>query len=376
LSSLKTNASKQNHNHTFYFITTNQLIMKKYYMLFTLLSGALFHLQAQITITRSDFGSVGDVLYYGNDTTVSNLSVGASGANKTWDFSKTVDANYYDTSVFVDPSTIAGAPAEANLALDGGEDGNETFFNINNNRVKTILPLGAFLLGNQQLTITNFPLNFGDDIKDSAFIKTQGKPDDLGYTNTPFDSIRIRVVIKSTSKADGWGSIITPVATHSALRVRSVVNTDFTIEGKLPFIGWSPLPINPDGQQVLYAWYGKGKNFSLAEASLDTNGVIKSFRYQVDSIPRKPTTGLVNINRITPSISAYPNPANEKLVFDFTNVEGELEIFTITGQVISKQPISGPKVSVETQYLPAGIYFVKAKNKYGAATTLKFVVQH
>jgi hypothetical protein len=85
---------------------------------------------------------------------------------------------------------------------------------------------------------------------------------------------------------------------------------------------------------------------------------------------------LVNINRITPSISAYPNPANEKLVFDFTNVEGELEIFTITGQVISKQPISGPKVSVETQYLPAGIYFVKAKNKYGAATTLKFVVQH
>lgn len=350
--------------------------MKKFYILFALLGGGLFQLQAQITITRSDFGIVGNILYYGNDTTVSNLSVGASGANKTWDFSGTVAADYYDTSIFVDPTTIEGAPAEANLAIDGGEDGDETFFNIDNNRVKTILPLGDFGMDNQQLTITNFPLNFGDVIKDSAFTKIQGTPDDFGFSGLPYDSLRISVDIKSTSTADGWGSLITPMATHNALRVRSVVNIDVTIEGKLPFIGWSPVPVNPDEQQILYAWYGKDKKFSLAEASLDTNGVITSFRYQVDSIPSKPTTGLANINRTTPSISAYPNPANEKIVFNFTNVEGELEIFTITGQVISKQLISGTKVSVETQYLPAGIYFAKAKNKDGAATTLKFVVQN
>lgn len=350
--------------------------MKKLYALLGILSSGISCLHAQITITRSDFGMIGDVLYYANDTTLTNLSVGPSGVNQTWNFSTSVRADYYDTSSFVDPLTLDGAPAEANLAIDEGADSEPAFFNIDNTRVKTILALGDFGMDNQQLTITNFPLNYGDIIKDSAYTKVQGTPDDFGFSGLPYDSLRITVDIHTTSTADGWGSITTPGGTHSALRVRNVTDVDVTIEGKLPIIGWSPVPVNPDRQQILYAWYGNGKKFSLAEANLDTNGVVTSFRYQVDSIPKKPTTGIAALSTNNKTITTYPNPANEKLFVHTPYTQGLLEIKTVTGQSVLTQPLLNNTTNIDIQNIPNGIYFMHVRNSEGSIEKSKIVIQH
>lgn len=349
--------------------------MKKLYALLGILSGGISCLHAQITITRSDFGVIGDVVYYANDTTLNNLSVGPSGVNQTWNFSTAVSANYYDTSSFVDPATLVGAPAEANLALDEGFDSEPSFFNIDSTRVKTILALGDFGMDNQQLTITNFPLNYGDVIRDSAYTKVQGTPADFGFSGLPYDSLRITVDIHTTSTADGWGSIVTPGGTHNALRVRNVTNVDVTIEGRLPILGWSPVPVNPDRQQILYAWYGNGKKFSLAEASLDTNGVVTSFRYQVDSIPKKPTTGLAALSNNKGGFSAHPNPASDQLFVQTPLAHGLLEMKTLTGQSVLTQQLLNTTTSIHTQNIPEGIYFLHITNTDGSVETAKVVIQ-
>ncbi|MES2778995.1 MAG: T9SS type A sorting domain-containing protein [Bacteroidota bacterium] len=347
--------------------------MKKTVTFLSMMGLFLLQSNAQITVTRTDLGVIGDVIFYANDTSLSNISVGASGANKTWNFSTTVSPNYYDTSTFKDPATVPGAPVEANIAIDEGVLNGASFFNIDNNRVKTIIPFSDYGMDNQQLTITTFPLNFGDIIKDSSYTKTQGTPDDFGFTGTPYDSIRISIDMHTTSTVDGWGSLVVPSGTHNVLRVRNVTNVDVTVEGK--FIVWMNVPINLDQNQILFAWYGNNKKYSIAEAYLDTNGVVSSFRYQVDSIPKKPTTGLANLSSPN-KITAYPNPANERITFTITSSEGQLDIMDITGHVVLSKTLDSKNVSIDTQTMPAGVYMARMQDLDGNYSSLKFVVQH
>lgn len=329
---------------------------------------------AQITVTRADFGTIGDVIYYGTDSTLTGLSVGTSGANKTWNFTTGVVPDTYDTATFKDPLTIPGAPAEANIALDEGMIG-ASFFNIDNNSVKTILPLSDFGINNQQLTITNFPLNYGDVIKDSSFTKTQGVPEDYGFSGLPYDSIRITIDIHTTSTVDGWGSLVVPSGTNNVLRVRNVTNVDVTLEGKI-LLFWTTIPVNMDRNQILYAWYGNNKKYALAEAQLDTNGVITSFRYQVDSIPKKPTTGLVQAFKPTLTLAAYPNPADEQITFNTDATTGRIDLMDITGQIVATSTLNNQTTTVSTQGMPAGIYIARVSGNDGSYAIAKFVVQH
>ncbi|MES2561020.1 MAG: T9SS type A sorting domain-containing protein [Bacteroidota bacterium] len=347
--------------------------MKKIYTLFCLMGIFLSQTNAQITITRSDFGMIGDIVYYATDTTLNNLSVGASGTNKTWNFNSSVSPNTYDTATFKDPNTVLGAPAEANLAIDEGMLG-ASFFHIDSNRVKTVLPLSDYGMDNQLLSITNFPLQYGDVVKDSSFNKVQGTPADFGFSGLPYDSIRITVDVKTTSTADGWGSLIVPSGTHNVLRVRNVTNVDVTVEGKIA-IFWTTVPVNLDRNQILFAWYAKNKKYAMAEAQLDTNGVVTTFRYQVDSVPTKPTTGLANLTP-TSQLTAYPNPANETITFNTTSPTGQLSIMDATGQLVSRKTFDTQNILFDTQLLPAGFYMAHIQDTDGSHSSIKFVVQH
>lgn len=348
--------------------------MKKIYILLCLMGLFLTQGNAQITVTRADFGVVGNVVYYASDTTLTSLSVGASGTNKIWNFTTLGNPDTYDTSTFKNPTTVPGAPVEANLAIDEGIIG-PSFFNIDNSRVKTIIPMGDFGMTNPQLTITTFPVNYGDVTKDSSFTKTQGVPADFGLTGLPYDSIRISVNIHTTSTVDGWGSLVVPSGTNNVLRVRNVTNVDVTVEGKI-LLFWTTVPVNLDRNQILFAWYGNGKKYALAEAQLDTNGVVTSFRYQVDSVPKKPTTGLAQATQTTLSIAAYPNPADAQIVFNSNTTTGQLEIMDITGHLVSSTGMNTATTTVNTLEMPAGMYIARVQGTDGSYSTVKFVVQH
>ncbi len=354
---------------------------------FTLALGLLTGLvsQAQIVIDRTDFGNIDDVLLYANDTTLSsNFSVGAAGANVTWDFSATVAANYYDSSIFIDPTVIPGAPEEANMAVIEGQT--PTFINATNSGVKVVIPLSFFGGENAQVSIINFPFTYTDGttaLKDSAKTRVQGTPEDFGYTGVPFDSMRIDVIVHTASLVDGWGTLITPTRSYDALRVKNETDVDVSIQGKLPIVGtWIDVPLEDlDQHEVIYGWYAKNGVYNIANAALDSAGNVVAFRYQTDSIGPIVTTGLVTFNKEIASF-VQPNPVNDELTLTFNSnysEKGTLIVFDITGKVLVNEAINIVKnenaLKVKTIDMNNGIYFARIISEH-VNTSSKFVVKH
>jgi hypothetical protein len=341
-------------------------------------------LSAQITINRNDFGTVGDMLFYANDTTTSGFSVGAAGANVTWNFSTAASANFYDTALFAEPSAFPNPPEEANIAI--AEGGEPSFFHISDSAVKVIVPLDLFAgATNPQILISKFPFTYGGPaLKDSSKTKIQGTPEDFGYSGVPFDSMRILFDIHTVSLVDGWGSLVTPAKTYDALRVKNVTDVDITIQGKMPIIGnWIDVPVDGlDQHQEMYGWYAKNGKYTIAEAEIDTLGHVASFRYQVDSVPNIPEpTGLSKLDKHI-ATSLQPNPVNDVLKLSFNsnyNEKGTLMVFDITGKVVLNQEIAVSKneneISIKTIDMNNGIYFTRIVSEH-INTTSKFVVKH
>lgn len=344
-----------------------------------------FTTQAQIVVDRTDFGNIDDMLLYANDTTLAgNFSIGTAGANVTWDFSTTVAANYYDSSVFIDPTTIPGAPEEANLAIIEGET--PTFLNATNSGVKVIIPLGFLGGENAQVSIIKFPFTYTNGttaLRDSAKTNIQGTPEDFGFSGAPFDSMRISVAVRTASVIDGWGTLITPIKSYEALRVKNETNVDVSIQGKLPFIGtWVDVPIDGiDQQEVMYGWYAKDGMYNIANVTLDSNGNFATFRYQTDSIGPIITTGLATISKEVVSYM-QPNPANEEITLSFNSnyaEKGTLIVFDITGKVLVNETINIVRnenaLKVKTIDMNNGIYFARIISEH-VNTSSKFVVKH
>lgn len=352
--------------------------MKKFTLLLFVSFFVYKQSDAQITITRADFGTIGDVLQYANDTSTATLSVGSAGANMTWDFSTAATANYYDSTRFLDPSTLPGAPVEANLALESGNQ--PDFFYFDSTQVKVIAQLDNFGLDNQAVKIITFPFTYLSTLRDSVRTSSQGKPEDYGFSGTPYDSIRITIDIITTSLVDGWGTLkIGSDVYNNTLRIKNKTNAKVDVQGKLPIIGWSPVPVNLNRTDEMYTWYGQGKKYALAEAPMDTSGKVGSFRYQVNSIPGP--TGLKTVSPLAVK-NMYPNPANTELTVELKSPYKEaalIQITDITGKVVLSQTIdlSGnmTQAMINTAELPNGIYLARFTSAH-TGNTAKFIVQH
>jgi len=321
---------------------------------------------AQIVINRNDFGSIGDRLFYAIDSSLTDqLTPKKTGTNITWDMSTSLKSNYYDTTDFVDPSTDPDAPEEANLVIiEGGEP---TYVFIDNAGVKVIFPLPEFIGGNTAIiNLTKFPLAYGGvALKDSFITKLQGTPADFGQESLPFDSLRISIKVKTESEVDGWGTLILPNSSQDALRVKNTTSTTLKFEGKLPFIGtWINIPLGDAnaGNQTVIAWYGKGKNYALVQAELDTLGNVASIRYQV---PFTYPNGLAeNSNNNSLKISVTPNPASENTFIQFESISnsvGSVYVYDITGKAVYTKDITTTvgknSISIPVDSLQNGLYF-------------------
>lgn len=344
--------------------------MNKIYTLSFLLIS--FVSQAQISINRADFGNIGDKLYYAYDTTIAtNFQVGPTGANVKWDFTGKVGASYVDSANFVDPSLITGAPEQANLGIE--EDGNTDYFQISNTGVKIIVPAEAFGGTNLLVTITKFPMTYNDQVKDSIKTIIRGTPEDFGLTGLPFDSIRATITVNTFSKVDGWGKLTTPQQTYDALRVKNESKVIVKVEGRIPLIGiWTAIPVNFDQIQVLYAWYGKDLKYSIAEALLDSNGAVESFKYQVASAT---PVGLKELNS-SKAIGVYPNPAQQELTIsglDELKENNTISIYSILGNLVAEKAIliRNGSAQLEVSELQNGVYFAMIGNQQ-----IRFSVQH
>ena len=90
--------------------------------------------------------------------------------------------------------------------------------------------------------------------------------------------------------------------------------------------------------------------------SLDKNGNLDSLTVDVK---------MVEI-RSEVSLSLYPNPATDYVMVELSNENIErVELYSMTGQLLRSEAVSGSRVEVSVGDLPSGVYSVLVNGRYG-----------
>jgi hypothetical protein len=262
--------------------------MKK---LFTIFSIAFaLSSSAQISIVRSDYGAVGDKVRLAIDTPVATsfgTTVLTTGANKTWDFTGMI-ANKYDSILYTAPGT--GAPVTSNLLATSNTSSQYEY--VDTSFVKYILDKPANNITGLTIKIFNFPMNYGGTFSDTMIYYRAGTPSDFNapiLSTIGFDSVKADIKAYNTTTCVGWGQIILPDTTCSALQIKVSTVSNLYLYGHTSASGWSLINslagIAPHQKTIEYQWLGKNSKSYLARASMDTlNLTVQSFTYRVKKV--------------------------------------------------------------------------------------------
>jgi len=202
----------------------------------------LCSIRAQITLTRSDFMSIGDTVQQ-ITADVGNRTPGPSGPNQTWDFSTLTDNGE------ANPAIMAVTPASTpyatqypgtNFVLMEQPDGNDNFSYYQLNEQEFTLYGVAGLSDDGEVVVIyddreehiHFPFSYNDKVNDTF--------------HATYSSNGISFERNGTSEveADAYGTLVLPQGTfHDVLRFKTVqemtdVGAGFTIETKVESYSW------------------------------------------------------------------------------------------------------------------------------------------
>ena len=87
------------------------------------------------------------------------------------------------------------------------------------------------------------------------------------------------------------------------------------------------------------------------------------------------STTLLSINPTDANsqVSLYPNPAHHQVTVAAQHILS-VQLINVMGQVVSRQQVDAPKVNIDLQNMPQGIYFVRVETP-NSTTTSKLVVK-
>lgn len=211
----------------------------------TLLVGMLFSICtfAQITITDTDIGSVGDVRIQKIDENPVGISLGNAGENQTWDFSDLTQDNINELN-FIDPAETGFSATfpMANLAIEN--DGFHLFLSNSPNALYIlgyVGDFGVYPLENPEL-ILEFPTQYEDEFGfsvqlDSISLISEMETDIANGLQMMVPGIvaaKIRLDTSSMSYVDAWGTAILEGDEYDVLRVKKSSFATDTIFGIVP----------------------------------------------------------------------------------------------------------------------------------------------
>lgn len=254
-------------------------------------SFALFT-QAQITVSLSDYGKIGDKTYIAIDTPVASSIVPTimlTGANKTWNFASGVIANTYDSFMYVAPA--ANAPSGANLKILSSTIGQQ-YNQVDASGVKMIIDRSNNKIDGLNFKILSFPLTYGNTIVDSLHYYKAGTPTDFNapmLATIGYDSVRAEIHLHDSSTCVGYGTLVLPDTSLSVLQVKITTVTNTNLYAHSAFTGWvniNSLANIQENQRIIeYQWYGKNTKGYMARALMDTTGQkAQNFIYRVRKI--------------------------------------------------------------------------------------------
>jgi hypothetical protein len=338
--------------------------------------------QAQLTLSISDAGTVGDFAYLRNDTTrAGTLLFGSKGPNQTWNFAN-ISGISEDTVAFI---AKAAAPSPTlfpavNVVLK--QNAQYTYINraANGLFIHGLTVDFDTLFGTDPLVISpplrliGFPATFGNNFSSTGSANIRFAIQDTvaldSTTSFYIDSVRIVVSVTQRDSINGWGSIQMPAAiTVPALRQETwqtiTPNVEIKIQNPLwgpnfpfnlvPRYIWIPLPagILPStsftNRSVNY--WTTGRRFPIVTFTLDSTDTILTCQYQTtNSI----VAGLWE-DFDGSEQQLYPNPTVQKCFY--LRKPAAIRVVDIHG----KQHYTSGGLSVDKVQMPmeaSGLYFV------------------
>lgn len=369
----------------------------KHCYLFCGMLAASAALQAQITITSSDFGNIGDQFFVGQDPNPT-VTPGNSGANQTWNFTGLVTSSL-DTIYFLDPATVPAAASVSGVNLVTESNEGYFFLERNNSGVYTRgvastfngAPVLAEYSPAQDLL--PFPSTLGDNFSSTSSFSTTvflGLDTNALGCQIQLDSIRLNRQSTLTTNFDAEGTVQLPLENIQALRAYSVdASTDsiFIYAPNAvscpPFInipqGWSLMPDFlaqsiglPGGSYTqnteVYTWYANNENFGVVAMRMDAQGGVESVLFKSDA-------SQVSIDQVSEtSLNIFPNPVEGgSLVIEGAESGDEVLLMDMAGRVVARQTPANGQVSVEG--LSSGIYQLRLMRQQRLVGQQKIVVQ-
>lgn len=262
--------------------------MKNILFLTSLFSFLSLSLVAQITVTRSDFPSRGDVFFILEDDDMSGLTAGGTGM-QTWNFTS-LDVNNLDTILFVEPTLTPpyATPFDtlfpnSNLALSGAIGG--VYLNISNDSLM-LDGVAADLLGQGFVT----PININPDLKLIEFPANYlNSFSSTGVVDTIIDTVigiadKIRLIRTQTNivALDAYGTLNLPNGSHQTLRMftTEIIDNELflgtTIGGNITWVPQPAIAASLDDTIYRYNWIAKNEGYYVMEAIADQNGNLES----------------------------------------------------------------------------------------------------
>lgn len=259
--------------------------MKK---LFTSLFAALAFLvaQGQITVTFSDFGSIGDEVPMAYDTLADpGQMVGAGGAAQTWTFTN-FNLHFFDTVKFLDPAPLPNSSyfPSSNMAITSPL---QTNFVIASSSGIQLDGISLDLLGqqsipanlNENLELFQFPLSYQQMWVDTALLDTTFDDTFTGI----MDSLRGKRVQIVDANVDGHGMLTTVNGTYDVLRLHTMEVSYDTAWGLVPILGWQLVGTQSD-TIYRYSFIANGEDYPVLEVETTAGGEILAGSYRIGDV--------------------------------------------------------------------------------------------
>ena len=144
----------------------------------------------------------------------------------------------------------------------------------------------------------------------------------------------------------------------------------YTEEISFPAIGcYNVAFINAEGNGMSGGFWGvkNSSNQTLVSGTNSTN----SFRYEISMEFYSETVGVEDIAENQSVV--YPNPANNEINVSVENM-AKVTVYNSIGQMVFAQDASSDVMTISTESMTNGIYYVTIETAEGATSTQKVVV--
>ncbi|MBI1223201.1 MAG: T9SS type A sorting domain-containing protein [Bacteroidetes bacterium] len=325
-----------------------------------------------VEILRPDMSYPGQSFQYKTDTSFTPPSGFLdAGKGQHWDL-RNLDDNGGYTTKFLAPDASNGGDqySDCNLVIqDDDQQPTYTHLDVSGDYVKAV-DMGGDSSGidpNFKPRMLIFPLKYGMAWSDSTNSDKTYPGSDFG---APFDSVRVKLFIQISSFVDGQGTIMLPIDSIEALRLKQDIYYKAEISGYSSTLNsWFPITTQED-DQVSYNFYNTQGGYYTARIRMksDQPGVA-DVDYRSASLlsvqnPSKMETTLL-----------YPNPAQNHVYFQ-TEKAGSMQIYNLQGQMVGEPvPVVSGSNEISINHLELGRYIIRIQYADGSYSTSKLIKQ-